>query len=84
MFEGFSQGFVYEHTIEDHVALQSQEENLSMSLENEEFETGFIQSTPTFASTTMESLLQRPLYKDCQLSALQSNVLLLKLQTLHQ
>ena len=84
MFQGFSQGFAAEHTVEDHVAFQSQEENLSMSLENEVLETGFVQSTPTSAPTTTESLLQRPLYKDCQLSVLQSNVLLMNLQTLHQ
>jgi hypothetical protein len=55
-----------------------------MSLENEVLETVFIQSTPTSTSTTVESLLLRPLYKDFQLSTLQSNVLLLNLQTLHQ
>jgi hypothetical protein len=84
LFQGFSQGFVYEHIVEDHAALQSQEENRSMSLENEVLETEFIQPNPTSAPTTMESLLLRPLYKGCQLSTLQSNILLLNLQTLHQ
>jgi hypothetical protein len=57
----------------EHDVSQSQKENLSMPLENEELEIEFIQSpmtvppNPTYALNTMESLLQRPLYKDCRL-----------------
>ena len=89
-FQGFSQGFEYEHIVEEHDVLQSQEKDLSMPLENEELELEFIQppilvpDNPTSVPTTIETLLQQPPYKDYQLSALQTNILLLNLQTLHQ
>ena len=89
-FQDFSQGFEYEHMVEEHDVLQSQERYLLMPLKNEELEPEFIQPSilvpdnSMSAPTTMESLLQQPLYKDCQLSALQTIILLLNLQTLHQ
>ena len=89
-FQGFSQGFEYEHTVEEHDVPQSQEAPLSRPLENDELDTEFVQPpvsvmpNPTSAPSTMDSLWQRPLYKDSRLSTLQSIILLLNLQTLHQ
>ena len=75
-FQGSSQGFDYEHMVEEHDVPQSQEKDLLMLLEKEELEIVFIQppmSVPpnsTSAPITMEFLLQQPLYKDCQLLVL--------------
>ena len=89
-FQGFSQGFEYEHMVEEHDVPQSQEANMSLPLDNVESDTESIQPpvpvmpNPTSVPQTMDSLLQHPFCKDSRLSALQSNLLLLNLQTLHQ
>ena len=76
--------------VDEHDVPQSQEANLSMPLENDELDIEFVQPSvlvipnPASAPNIMDSLLQRPLYKDSRLSALQSIILLLNLQTLHQ
>lgn len=76
--------------VEEHDVPQSQEATLSRPLENDELVTEFVQPpvsvmpNPTSAPSTMDSLLHHPLYKDSRLSTLQSIILLLNLQTLHQ
>lgn len=62
-FQGFSQGFEYEHMVDEHDVFQSQEANLSMPLENVELDTETVQPpvpvmpNPTSVPQTMDSLL---------------------------
>lgn len=84
------QGFASETMIEHHDVLQSHIRSPSIPVEDNSMgpvslqPQGLVPLDPTFASTTGDSMFHQPLYKDCQLSCLQSNVLLLNLQTLHK